>query len=99
MSGRPPWPDEKSALCFSLRIDGYSYGDIASRMGISRNAVAGYLWRHGVIEAPELARWHEARRERDVVCARDYEIPTYRANDDRKHLTLMLAAMRKEGAA
>lgn len=99
MSGRPAWPNAKSAMCFSLRIEGYSYGDIAFRMGITRNAVAGYLWRHGVIEAPELARWQEARADRDVCNSRDYEVPTYRPNDDRKHLTLMLAAMREASAA
>lgn len=99
MSGRPPWPNEKSAKCFALRIAGYSYGDIAWRMGITRNAVAGYLWRHGVIEAPELARWQEAQADRDVTNSRNFQVPAYRPNDDALHLTLMLAALREQRAA
>lgn len=99
MTGAPAWPNEKSAMCFSLRIEGYSYGDIAFRMEITRNAVAGYLWRHGVIEAPELARWQEARADRDIVNSRNFQVPTPRENDDRLHLTLMLAAMKEASAA
>lgn len=93
MSQRP-WPNEKSARAFSMRLDGLTYRQIATEMGVSRSCVAGYLSRHGIagdLENACLTRGY-ARR-----CAGgyDYEVPEGRPNDDRKHLRLMLASLRE----
>lgn len=92
-----PWPNERSARVFMLRLDGWTYSEIAADMGLSRSAIAGYLDRHGVKGTPQTACQQRLHPERDVVntgCSA-YEVPAFRFNDDRKHLRLMLASLRE----
>lgn len=99
----PPWPDEKSARAFSLRLEGLSFGEIAQAMGITRSAVSGYLTRHGVrvsddAAAPVVKRI--ARPERDRLSGTyNFEVPTRRTNDHAKHLKLLLSSLREQHAA
>jgi GcrA cell cycle regulator len=48
MSGTPSWTQEATDLCKQYWIDGMSASLIASRMGISRNAVIGKMHRLGL---------------------------------------------------
>lgn len=96
--GHPAWPNEKSAKAFSLRLNGLTYAAIAKELGCSRSAVSGYLARHGVKGGSDncyLTRGYVRR------CGEGYEfqVPDRRPNDDRKHLRLMLAALREARAA
>lgn len=96
-NGHPAWPNEKSARAFALRLDGLTYRQIAAEMGLSRSCVAGYLSRHGIagdLENACLTRGYTRRGGES-----GYEVPAARPNDDRKHLRLMLAALREQRAA
>jgi len=52
--------DERKAICAAFYVDGESAGQIASRMGISRNSIIGIAHRHG-------ARFGFGRKGNDTV--------------------------------
>lgn len=104
MMGRQPWSEEKAGLCFRLRGEGLSFSQIAHELGVSRAAVSGYLDRHGADRLKSTPKPPEPRKARPprppgLSGTYSYEVPKYRRNDDRLHLTLMLAAMREARAA
>lgn len=101
--GAQPWPDAKSAECFRLLLDGFSYGEIAVRLGITRSAVSGYVDRHGGAQVVRESKRIRPPRILSVNNPRSgtyaFEVPKARENDDRLHLTMLLAALREARAA
>jgi len=103
--GAQAWPDEKSAQCFALLLDGLSFAEIAKRMGITRSAVSGYVDRHGGAMLARTERDAPLRPARPIspndpkLGGHPFEIPKRRENDDHLHLTLLLAALREQRAA
>lgn len=99
----PQWPDAKSARAFALLIDGLTYTEIAAVMGLTRSAVCSYMTRHGAAELRAEGKIRERQVDSYPAPDRDtlhgsypFEAPARRPNDDHKHLTLMLAALRAE---
>lgn len=101
--GHQAWPNEKSSRCFSLRLDGLTYGEIAKEMGITRSMVSGYLHRHGISatdsSTPPVVKAVPAPANDCRAGTYPFEVPKPRRNDDRLHLTLMLAALREQRAS
>ena len=48
-----PWTDDKVALTEKLWLDGFSYGQIAVELGITRNSVSGFINRRGWKREPQ----------------------------------------------
>lgn len=107
--GRQPWPNEKSAKAFALRLDGWSFAEIARELQTTRSAVSGFMARHGVSvvddDAPAPVIKHYPRPDREFGRAPGsegtfpFEIPARRENDCTLHLTLLLASLQEARAA
>lgn len=70
--GGQAWPDERVEALKRLAAEGYTGGEIAAELGLTRNQVVGKLWRMGISIArragdmsPNWKGGREASRERD----------------------------------
>jgi len=88
----PRTPSEFKKLIARIKaykLEGRSYGYIARKLGLSRSAISGLVYRdkHGFDYAPP-----RAPKAMPEKIERTYEAPAWRPNDCYSHLRLVMAA-------
>lgn len=63
---------EKNEKVISLFIKGYSYVDIAREMGVTKNTIAGIIYRHNRKSGKKAVRADNVAKIRDVLSNRDF---------------------------